>query len=346
MTRDTFMDALEGRGSDGVPMFIRDMTLGMDVTDVDTTDVFGKTFDPELSAECITAFQRMTGQDAVIGCTHCAAFLIEQFGGTMKYPQRGIPVPLGHPLDGMTDFSGLDTEPKGKMLAALESYRLVHEKLPDTAVVLNVTGPLTKAGVIAGIEYISMLMESDRDVLDRLLALCFDSLSAVVERASGDGSCDAGIMASATDNPDLFGAEAFRDIVVPHVKRYTDAFHRKGLPVIFHPHGTFVSDSVDLSSDILSAGCDGFHFPEGNDPGSLRDRFGGRICLLGGTDIVPTLMNGPERRIVSETEGFLRAFSGCDYVFMPSCSLHRGIPLENVRCMCETVRHFDYSSGD
>ena len=53
MTRDTFMDALEGGGSDGVPMFIRDMTLGMDVTDVDTTDVFGKTFDPELSAECI-----------------------------------------------------------------------------------------------------------------------------------------------------------------------------------------------------------------------------------------------------------------------------------------------------
>ena len=199
MTRDTFMDALEGRGSDGVPMFIRDMTLGMDVTDVDTTDIFGKTFDPKLSAECITAFQRMTGQDAVIGCTHCAAFLIEQFGGTMKYPKRGIPIPLNHPLNGMTDFSGLDTEPKGKMLSALQSYRLVHEKLPDTAVVLNVTGPLTKAGVIAGIEYISMLMESDRDVLDGLLALCFDSLSAVVERASGDGSCDAGIMASATE---------------------------------------------------------------------------------------------------------------------------------------------------
>ena len=344
MTRDTFMDALAGGGSERIPLFIRDMTLGMDVRDVDTTDIFGRTFDPELSAECITAFQRMTGQDAVIGCTHCAAFLIEQFGGKMRYPQRGIPIPLTHPLDGTTDFSGLDTEPKGKMLSALESYRLVHEKLPETAVVLNVTGPLTKAGVIAGIEYISMLIESDRDVLNELLALCFDNLSAVIERASGDGSCDAGIMASATDNPDLFGAEAFRDTVIPNVRRYAEVFHRNGLPAIFHPHGTFVSDSMDLSSDILSAGCEGFHFPEGNDPELLRERFGGRTCLLGGTDIVPTLMNGPEGRIVSETEGFLRAFSGCSYVFMPSCSLHRGIPLENVRRMCETVRHFDYSS--
>lgn len=340
MTRDTFMDALEGRGSERVPLFIRDMTLGMNVRDVDTTDVFGRTFDPELSAECITAFQRMTGQDAVIGCTHCAAFLIEQFGGTMRYPQRGIPVPLTHPLEGRNDFSGLDTEPKGKMLSALESYRIVRRKLPDTAVILNVTGPLTKAGVISGVEYISMLISSDRDVLNELLALCFDNLSAVVEKVSTDGSCDAGIMASATDNPDLFGSDVFKEIVIPEVRRYAEVFHRKGLPVIFHPHGTFVSDSIDLSSDILSAGCEGFHFPEANDPALLRERFGGRTCLMGGTDIVPTLLNGPRERIISETEGFLKTFSGCDYIFAPSCSLHRGVPLDNIGCMCETVRQF------
>ena len=32
MTRDTFMDALEGRGSDGVPMFIRDKNRSVNKT--------------------------------------------------------------------------------------------------------------------------------------------------------------------------------------------------------------------------------------------------------------------------------------------------------------------------
>ncbi len=340
MTRESFLNTLKGERQERVPTFVRDMTLGMDVLNVRTTDVYGDSFDPELSARCIAAFQGFTGQDAVIGCTHSAAFLVEQFGGRMKYPEYGIPVPLEHPLGGRRDFAGIETAPRGKMLSALESYKIVRRKLPDTAVVLNVTGPLTKAGVIAGVEYISMLIESDRDVLRDLLALCFDNLSAVVEKTAYDGSCDAGILASATDNPDLFGPDAFRDVVVPEVRRYAGVFHRKGLPVIFHPHGTFASEDRDMARDILESGCDGFHFPENNDRQLLRERLGGRVCLLGGTDIVPTLLDGDRGNIVSETRGYLETFKECQYVFMPSCSLHRGVPLDGVKWMCETVRDF------
>ena len=341
MSRGTFLQCLEGSIPDSIPLFIRDMTLGMDVSGIRIADVFGERFDPERSADCIVAFQKFTGQDAVIGCTHSAAFLIEQFGGRMKYPKRGIPVPVDHPLEGITDFSNCNPVPKGKMLSALESYSIVRKRLPDTAVVLNVTGPLTKAGVMAGVEYISMLMESDRDVLNDLLALCMENLKCVVERASANGSCDSGILASATDNPDMFGIERFRELTLPWVRRYAEVFHRHNLPVIFHPHGVFVSDDTDFSEDILSSGCDGFQFPENNDPLLLKKKLGGRTCLLGGTDIVPTLLDGPAERIEKETEGFLETFSGCSYVFMPSCSLHRGLPLENVTAMYRTVQRFN-----
>ena len=340
MGRMEFLDALNGDIPERVPLFLRDMTLGMDVLNVRTTDVFSDTFDAELSSDCIAAFQRMTGQDAVIGCTHSAAFLIEQFGGTMRYPEYGIPVPVTHPLEGATEFSGYDPVPKGKMLSALDSYRLVRRKLPDTAVVLNVTGPLTKAGVLTGLDRLSMLVELEKDVMNELLALCFDNLGCIVEKAVSDGSCDAGILASASDNPDLFGESVFKEICVPWMKRYADVFHRNGLSVINHPHGTFVSGGTDLSEEILGTGCDGFHFPEDNDPRMIRERLSGRTCLLGGTDIVPTLLNGPEDRIVRDAEGYLRTFAGCGYVFMASCSLHRGVPLENIRAMCDAVHHF------
>ena len=339
MPKEEFLEALKGDVPERPPLFIRDMTLGMDVLGIRTTDVFGTRFDPELSARCICAFREFTGQDAVIGCTHSAAFLIEQFGGTMKVPEYGIPMPLTHPLEGRREFSHYDTVPKRSIKGALESYRIVRKELPETAVVLNVTGPLTKAGVVAGVEYISMLMDSDKDVMEELLALCMDNLSAVVECAARDGSCDAGLLAAATDNPDMFGLDLFREFSMPWVKRYADVFHRNGLPVIFHPHGTFFSDDADLSDDILSADCDGFHFPENNDMNLIKARLGGRVCLLGGTDIIPTLLNGPEERIASETISYLRTFSDTSYVFMPSCSLHRGIPLGNISAMCSTLRN-------
>ena len=336
--RELFLDTLKGGVPHRAPVFLRDMTLGMDVLGVRTIDVFGKDMDADLSSRCICAFQGMTGQDAVIGCTHSAAFLIEQFGGTMKYPDNGVPVPLTHPLEGKRDFSGYDVSPKGKAVSALESYRLTRSRLPDTAIVLNVTGPLTKAGVLSGMEYISMLSESDPDVLNDMLALCYEHLRTIVEHADSDGSCDAGILAAASDNPDLFGPDVFSKISIPWTRRYADVFHKHGMPVINHPHGQLVTKEIDLSDEIISTGCEGFHFPENNDVDMIRDRMSGKVCLLGGTDIVPTLLSGDAERIRTETVNYLDTFKGTSYVFMASCSLHRGLPLDGIRSMCDCVR--------
>ncbi|MBE6517675.1 MAG: hypothetical protein E7Z67_05760 [Thermoplasmata archaeon] len=338
MSGKDFIDALT-TGSDTIPTFLRDMTLGMDVIGCRTTDIFNEAFDSELSAKSIIGFQRFTEQDAVIGCTHSAAFIIEQFGGRMRYPEYGIPVPITHPLDGVTDFVGYDTEPKGKLSSAIDSYSLVKEGLQDVAVVGNVTGPFTKAGVLTGMEYLSMLIVSENDVLNDLLDLCLDNTERIVDRLASNGSIDAGLIASATDNPDLFGFDAFRDISIPYTKSIVDMFHDHGLPVIYHPHGTFAKDDMNILRSTLPIGYDGFHFPENNDISMISDTLGDVACLLGGTDIVPTLLNNDKDRIVSETEGFIDAFHEDRFVFMASCSLHRGIPLDAIRTMMDTVRN-------
>ena len=340
MSGKDFLDAFDN-GSDTVPTFLRDMTLGMDVLGVRTTDVFSDDFNARLSADSVIAFQRFTGQDAVIGCTHSAAFIIEQFGGTMKYPEYGIPVPLTHPLDGITDHSPYDIEPKGKLLSAIGSYSLVKEDIPDVAVVGNVTGPFTKAGVLAGMEYLSMLIVSENDVLYSLLDLCMDSTECIIEMLASDGSIDAGLVAAATDNPDLFGLDAYKDISIPYTKRISDTFHRYGLPVIYHPHGTFANGDVDILDCTLGSGYDGFHFPENNDISMISESLGKRTCILGGTDIVPTLHSNDSGRIVSETEHILDVFRDDRFVFMASCSLHRGISLDSIKVMMDTVRSHD-----
>ena len=88
---------------------------------------------------------------------------------------------------------------------------------------------------------------------------------------------------------------------------------------------------------ILSTGIDGFQFAEENDPSRICELIGDRCVIMGGTDIVPTLFSGTEREIVSETEMYLKACSGRRYIFSCSCSLQRGIPIDNVLRMCGCV---------
>ena len=338
--RDSFLRTLGG-DADTVPMFLRDMTLCMDLADVDTTAVISEgRFDAELSARCIASFAEFTGQDAVIGCCHSPAFIIEQFGGRMKYPVRGITAPLTHPLSGMTDFSGLDPEPKGMALEAIRSYSLV-KRMTDAAVVANVTGPLTKAGVLAGIENVSMMTQSDPDVLNGLISFCLENTECVVERMDADESIDAGLLAAATDNPDLFGDDVFREVCVPWTRRFCRTFLERGLPCIWHPHGDMFSEGRDLGPEVIDTGCTCFHFAEGCDLAVLRRSLGGRVPLMGGTDIVPTLMTGDTEAVVSETERFLFSLEGVPYVFSASCSLHRGVPLRGVKAMTDAVRQLN-----
>ncbi len=337
MDGELFIDTLNGESSDYVPLFIRDMTIGMDILNVKTTDVFTKEFDAEMSAKCITAFSEMTGQDACIGVTHSAAFIIEQFGGKMRYPEKGIPIPVEHPFENTTDFSNVDTNPNGKMVSAIESYSRVRKMLPNSAIVGNVTGPFTKAGVLCGMETLAMHINSNKDVLDDMIDVCLKNTESVIEKLDCNGSIDAGIIASATDNPDLFGKDAFTLISIPWTKKIVDMFHKKGYPVIYHPHGDFTSDSTLLKS-TLDIEYDGFHYPENNDLETIKNTLGSKKCILGGTDIVPTIYNGIKSEIENDVKHHMDVFKGCNYVFMASCSMQRGVPLKNVRMLCDAYR--------
>lgn len=338
--RDGFLSALRGDVTPR-PVFLRDMTLCMDLADVDTDSVLSKgRFDAGQSARCIVGFSRFTGQDAVIGCCHSPAFIVEQYGGEMKYPKRGITAPLTHPLNGMTDFSSLDPEPRGIALDAIESYKIVRG-LTDAAVVANVTGPLTKAGVLAGIENVSMMCQTDTDVLEELISFCRSNTESVVDLMHRDGSIDAGLLAAATDNPDLFGEEVFESVSVRHTKGFVNIFKSKGLPCIWHPHGELFSDKKDLGHLVEDTGCDCFHFAERCDIRVMTSSLKGKVSFMGGTDIVPTLMTGSEEEIRNETETYVRGLSDVPYIFSASCSLHRGVPLENIRTMTDTVRQLN-----
>jgi len=89
----------------------------------------------------------------------------------------------------------------------------------------------------------------------------------------------------------------------------------------------------------IATGIAGFQFPENCDLGAAKTKWTGCISILGGIDIPTVLYPGPAARIKEEVDICLRqAAVGGGYIFKPSCSLHRGDPLEHIGTMVDAVR--------
>ena len=331
--KERFLSFFEGKIPDRTPLFLRDFTLGLDNLGCKTTDLIGERYDSSLASKSVISFGRMTGQDAIVGCVHTPAFLVEQFGGTMKVPECGIPMPIVHPISSPDALDRADTSLKGKALDAVEAYHITKRDCSDLAIIGNVTGPLTKASVLMGMDVLSLAIHSDIDFVKGVIDTGMEATYSFMEAIRDD--VDVFFFASASDNPSLFGNDIVNTVSVPYVKQLSDFTHRMDRPNIYHPHGEYTCK--ELMDPMVSTGIDCFHFAEANDHCVICKLINDRCIVMGGTNIVPTLYSGTEKEIVDETKKFLNACSNRRFIFSCSCSLQRGVPLESIRVMCDTV---------
>ena len=332
--RERFLSYFEGGVPDKVPMFLRDFTLGLDAIGCRSTDLFGERYDASLASRSVISFGKMTGQDAIIGCVHSPAFIVEQFGGRMKYTENGVPTVQGHPFASPSELDSADTSLRGKALDAVEAYHITAKAGTDMSVLGNVTGPLTKASVLMGMDSLSLALNDDMDFVEHVIRVGMESTTSFMECIRDD--VDAFFIASATDNPSLFGIDTVNRVTVPFLKDIVGKVHSMGKYSVYHPHGDFTDPSV--LGPVLGTGMDCFQFAEENDPSVIRDIIGDRCVIMGGTDIVPTLYSGTLEEIRSETERYLGVFKDRRYIFSCSCSLQRGTPIPSVIEMCNVVR--------
>ena len=334
--RERFLAYFEGEVPDRTPIFLRDFTLGLDNLGCRTTDLLSETYDSELSSRSVLSFGRLTGQDAVIGCVHTPAFLVDQFGGKMKVTEYGIPSVIENPLSSPGTLDGQETAIKGLALKAVESYHLTRRDCGGLAVVGNVTGPLTKASVLMGMDVLCLAMEQDIGFVKEVIELGIEATYSYLELIRDD--IDVVFFASASDSPTLFGNDVIKDFSISYLKDMVVKVHSFGLPVIHHPHGDYYNR--EMIDSVLSADIDCFNFAENANPSSLCEMVDDRCVIMGGTEIVPTLFSGTREQVISETERYMGACSGSRYIFSCSCSLQRGTPIEPILTMCDAARNF------
>ncbi|NLL94479.1 MAG: hypothetical protein GX224_01780 [Thermoplasmatales archaeon] len=336
--KEAFLSRLRMGGSDGTPVFLRELTLAMDVRGVPTPDVYGPPYNAKLSAACALEFHRMMGHDALTGNMH--SYSLHAFGGITKYPEKGTPYLSSPPFADPSLMDGRDpSEIVDQTLEGMsESSGIVAGKLPGVAMVMNVGGPVNTAGNLRGVEAFLMDTMSEPGIARDMVRFGTDVMKEIVS-FMGNDVYDTVFLAAASDNPDMLGPEGFLEYSIQSVKEITAFCKDMGLPVVFHPHGNFSADErVPLLYESVSTGIAGFQFGEGNDPATINAELSGKCSVMGGVDSFTTLLLGPDERIRRDVWKFLDVLEGDGHVATCSCSLNRGLPLGNVKAMVDAVR--------
>ena len=184
--RSFFLEAVKGDMPVRVPVFPRDLTLGLDVTGVPTTEVFGPPYDPCASAAAILALQSIVGNDAVVGCIF--GCMVTGFGVGLGIPETGVPYPTDAPFREIAslDAASPDSVRDGMLAGMRESYRIVRNKRKDLAVVMNLAGPVTNGGNLRNMELLLMDMASDPDVAHRVMRFSAASIVSAMDYLGAD----------------------------------------------------------------------------------------------------------------------------------------------------------------
>jgi len=339
--------ALRGETTDTVPVFLRDLTVGLDVCNFTTPEVCaggpGDTYDADKSARCVIETQRLLGHDCVVGSIHDLGLDVDALGGRVEFPERGIPYvaqPAFPTAQAIARAHLPDLRSQGRMPGVLRSYQIVAQALgEEVAIAANVEGPVTKAGLLRGLD--SLLSDMVRDpaaaraAIDFAVALACEHVRAVL-----DAGAHFVFVAAASDGPGIIRPEQYLEYTIPGLAEILAAARERGAPVVFHPHGPFTQERFwPLVEAAIETGIAGFQFGENNDLAIAKQRWGRRICILGGVDIPEVLLPGPPERIRGATKSAIaHAGKGGGYVLMPSCSIHRGFPIDHLTAMIETAR--------
>lgn len=175
-----------------------------------------------------------------------------------------------------------------------------------------------------------------RDVFDRYTQLQIDMLRLVeAEGMTCDGAFIYGDMAYNTGP--FMSPKHYREFLFPYHKRLFDAFHSRGLPVIFHSDG----DIRPVIEDLIAAGADAINPLEnraGMDLSKLAPAYGDRLGFVGNIDVAALLTNDREaiRAELVAKMGAAMPYHG--YVYQSDHSIPPGVTIETYRWLLDEVR--------
>ncbi|MBC7121167.1 MAG: hypothetical protein H5T33_06300 [Candidatus Methanosuratus sp.] len=336
---------------DVVPVFSRDLTFPLDVVNYTTPEVCrggpNGAYNGEKSARAVIAAQKELGHDVCVGSIWDLGLSSDAYGGITDFPEQGIPmvkVPaFGERPEKIDEMSPLDFRKDGRYPGVLKSYEIVSKEIGNrVGIAVNIEGPVTEASMMRGTEKLVFDMMIHPDIAKKIIDLATTNIKGFIKDCIEGGANWAVFLASSNDGTEILTPELMRKYSLPNITTIVEHAKKLGYPVVFHPHGIFTDPrNSQLVDESIATGIAGFQFAEKNDFKLAKEKWGSRVCILGGVDIATAILPGPVSRIEDEVKLRLKeCASGGGYIVMASCSLHRKTPIPHVKAMVDATHRY------
>ncbi|NVM05055.1 MAG: hypothetical protein HWN67_22220 [Candidatus Helarchaeota archaeon] len=152
---------------------------------------------------------------------------------------------------------------------------------------------------------------------------------------------------STTHGP-MIPPEMYRKIYTTRIKKFVNHAHKLGLRVCFHTDGRMKMSRKEKPWDFMDAivetGIDGFHGCQAdcNNLYELKERYGDKLCLIGGISCVEVAQYAKSPREVyrAVAETFKALKPGGNYIAACDNGLHWGVNVFNCRAIERAVKFY------
>jgi uroporphyrinogen decarboxylase len=211
---------------------------------------------------------------------------------------------------------------------------------PDRFNVVRVTGPLTQAWYITGLEDFLTGLIADTAKIEYLLEHITQYIVDLIDLLPDEVDAvrlidDYGIQKSL-----LISKAHWLRFIKPNYRKIVDAYRRKGIHAMHHSCGDvseLMADFIDLGVEVLDA-----MQPEAMDIEKIKREYGNDIVLFGGMGSQSTIPLGSPDDVRREAARLLATLGkGGRYLFGPAGSIPSEAPIDNVVALVEFCKKME-----
>lgn len=268
----------------------------------------------------------------------------DEWGTVFKKDDTSWPIdaPIEYPIknrDDLKNYIAPDPYANGRIDDVKYGVELANNEI---AVIGGISGPLTTAWFLMGVDNISFMLYDDPEFVEEVFKISNRFNIEIAKRIIDEGNVDAVIISEdlGYDHGTFFSPEHIKKYIFPYHRELIDLIHSKNKKVILHCDGNINK----IFGDIVDLGYDAIHPLEKKSNMNLKDikeNYGHKICLIGNVDSSVTLPYGTVEETEKETiECIKYGAKNGGYVLASDHSLHDGIKFDNVFKMIDTVKKY------
>ena len=264
-----------------------------------------------------------------------------EWGEKRMYTGDMVTIPIEHPIQSHADWESYQVPDPDKPGRLSELFSLVGRFKGKRAIGCHLHDSFSYPSYLFGMDQLFLNMIMDPGWVKEVIAACSDHCVRMVELAVQAGADfilfgdDVGGKAGPLMSP-----THYREFFLPGLAAAAGKAREMGARVFKHTDGNVNS----LLEVFIEAGVEAFHPSDpsaGMDIAEVKQRFGGRLVVLGGMDTGDPLCHWSVPQVVNEVKRRIAELApGGGWMIASSNTIHSGVRPENYHAMVIATRTY------